>query len=84
MREASSPPSGRGRLGPGSGYGRVLLFAGTSMPPAPLATTPAAVGRAVAATLAGRAAVVWVPPQLSPLAAALRLVPRPLWCRLRR
>jgi len=54
------------------------------MPPAPLPTTPAAVGRAVASALAGRAAVVWVPPQLGPVAAALRLVPRPLWRRLRR
>jgi decaprenylphospho-beta-D-erythro-pentofuranosid-2-ulose 2-reductase len=54
------------------------------MPPAPLPTTPAAVGRAVASALAGRAAVVWVPPQLGPLAVLLRLVPRPVWRRLRR
>jgi len=54
------------------------------MPPAPLPTTPAAVGRAVASALAGHAAVVWVPPQLGPLAVLLRLVPRPLWRRLRR
>jgi decaprenylphospho-beta-D-erythro-pentofuranosid-2-ulose 2-reductase len=54
------------------------------MPAAPLATTPAAVGRAVAAALAGRAAVVWVPPHLGLLATGLRLVPRPLWRRLRR
>jgi decaprenylphospho-beta-D-erythro-pentofuranosid-2-ulose 2-reductase len=52
--------------------------------PAPLATTPAAVGRAVAAALAGRAAVVWVPPQLGVLAIMLRLVPRQFWRRLRR
>ena len=52
--------------------------------PAPLATTPAAVGRAVAAALAGRAAVVWVPSQLGVLAVVLRLVPRPIWRRLRR
>jgi decaprenylphospho-beta-D-erythro-pentofuranosid-2-ulose 2-reductase len=52
--------------------------------PAPLATTPAAVGSAVAAGLAGRAAVVWVPPQLGVLAILLRLVPRPLWRRLRK
>ncbi|HEX3923305.1 MAG TPA: SDR family NAD(P)-dependent oxidoreductase [Streptosporangiaceae bacterium] len=52
--------------------------------PAPLATTPAAVGSAVAVGLAGRAAVVWVPPQLGVLAILLRLVPRPLWRRLRR
>ena len=56
------------------------------MPPAPLATTPAAVGRAVASALAGPAgqAAVWVPPQLGLLAVLLRLVPRPVWRRLRR
>jgi decaprenylphospho-beta-D-erythro-pentofuranosid-2-ulose 2-reductase len=54
------------------------------MEPAPLATTPAAVGSAVAAALRGNAAMVWVPPQLGALAAALRLVPRPAWRRLRR
>jgi decaprenylphospho-beta-D-erythro-pentofuranosid-2-ulose 2-reductase len=56
------------------------------MPPAPLATTPAAVGRAVASALAGPAgqAAVWVPPQLGLLAALFRLVPRPVWRRLRR
>jgi hypothetical protein len=42
------------------------------------------VGRAVAAALAGRADVVWVPSQLGALAVALRLVPRPVWRRLRR
>ncbi len=50
---------------------------------APLATTPAAVGAAVADALNGHAAVTWVPGQLSVLAAALKLVPRPLWRRLR-
>jgi decaprenylphospho-beta-D-erythro-pentofuranosid-2-ulose 2-reductase len=54
------------------------------MTPAPLATTPARVGAAVAAGLATRAEVIWVPPALSVLAAVLRLVPRPLWRRLRR
>jgi len=54
------------------------------MAPAPLATTPAAVGTAVASALGGSAAVVWVPPQLSVLALMLRLVPRPVWRRLRR
>jgi decaprenylphospho-beta-D-erythro-pentofuranosid-2-ulose 2-reductase len=54
------------------------------MDPAPLATTPAAVGAAVADALNGHAAVTWVPPQLGVLAAALKLVPRPLWRRLRR
>jgi decaprenylphospho-beta-D-erythro-pentofuranosid-2-ulose 2-reductase len=54
------------------------------LPPAPLATTPAAVGRAVAAALARESAVVWVPPVLRVFAVALRLIPRPLWRRLRR
>ena len=52
--------------------------------PAPLATTPAAVGRAVAAGLARESAVVWVPPVLRVFAVALRLIPRPVWRRLRR
>jgi decaprenylphospho-beta-D-erythro-pentofuranosid-2-ulose 2-reductase len=54
------------------------------MTPAPLATTPSAVGAAVAAALAGRRDTVWVPPSLAVLAVALRAVPRPLWRRLRR
>ena len=54
------------------------------MEAAPLATTPDAVGAAVAAALAGNAASVWVPRPLAGLAVALRLVPRPLWRRLRR
>jgi decaprenylphospho-beta-D-erythro-pentofuranosid-2-ulose 2-reductase len=54
------------------------------MDPAPLATTPAAVGAAVAEALDGHAATVWVPAQLGVLAAALKLVPRPIWRRLRR
>jgi decaprenylphospho-beta-D-erythro-pentofuranosid-2-ulose 2-reductase len=54
------------------------------MTPAPLATTPASVGAAVAAALAGGADVVWVPPSLRVLAVLLRLVPRPAWRRLRR
>ena len=56
------------------------------MSPAPLATTPAAVGAAVAARRReGIApAVVWVPARWPPLSVALRAVPRPLWRRLRR
>jgi decaprenylphospho-beta-D-erythro-pentofuranosid-2-ulose 2-reductase len=53
------------------------------MDPAPLATTPTAVGTAVAAALGRNTAVVWVPPQLRMLAVVLRLVPRPVWRRLR-
>ncbi len=52
--------------------------------PAPMSTTPGRVGTAVARALAGRAHVVWVPPGLRPLSAGLRLIPRPLWRRLRR
>jgi decaprenylphospho-beta-D-erythro-pentofuranosid-2-ulose 2-reductase len=55
------------------------------MPAAPLATTPAAVGAAVAAALAKKEqTVVWVPGALRVLAAALRLVPRPIWRKIRR
>ncbi|MBV9794467.1 MAG: SDR family NAD(P)-dependent oxidoreductase [Actinobacteria bacterium] len=55
------------------------------MSPAPLATTPAAVGLAVAAALRrGDRGPVWVPRSLALLASALRLVPRPLWRQLRR
>jgi decaprenylphospho-beta-D-erythro-pentofuranosid-2-ulose 2-reductase len=55
------------------------------MLPAPLATTPAAVGAAVAAALARPGeTVTWVPGSLRGLAAALRLVPRPVWRKIRR
>jgi len=65
---------------PGFVIGRMT----TGMVPAPLATTPSQVGAAVAAALAGTASVVWVPPALGPVSAAMRLIPRPLWRRLRR
>jgi decaprenylphospho-beta-D-erythro-pentofuranosid-2-ulose 2-reductase len=55
------------------------------MSPAPLATTPSAVGAAVAAALARPGeTVTWVPGSLRGLAAALRLVPRPVWRKIRR
>jgi decaprenylphospho-beta-D-erythro-pentofuranosid-2-ulose 2-reductase len=58
------------------------------MPPAPMATTPAVVGAAVAVALGRPAArrdrTVWVPSSLALLASALRLIPRPAWRRLRR
>ena len=54
------------------------------MPPAPLATTPSAVGAATAAALATNAGTVWVPPSLAVLAGVMRLVPRPLWRRMSR
>jgi decaprenylphospho-beta-D-erythro-pentofuranosid-2-ulose 2-reductase len=54
------------------------------LPPAPLATTPQAVGRATAAALRRGQATVWVPPALAALAPALKLVPRPIWRRISR
>lgn len=54
------------------------------MTPAPMATTPEAVGTAVAAALAGRAGTVWVPRPLGAAAVLLRIMPRPIWRRLRR
>jgi decaprenylphospho-beta-D-erythro-pentofuranosid-2-ulose 2-reductase len=54
------------------------------MPPAPLATTPEAVGRATAAALRRGQDTVWVPPALAALALGLRLIPRPLWRRVSR
>jgi len=54
------------------------------MAPAPLATTPEAVGAAVAAALRGRKSTVWVPASLAGLAAAMRLLPRPLWRKVER
>jgi decaprenylphospho-beta-D-erythro-pentofuranosid-2-ulose 2-reductase len=52
--------------------------------PPPLSTTPGQVGSAVAAGLAGRARIVWVPQGLRQVSVGLRLIPRPLWRRLRR
>ncbi len=54
------------------------------MSPAPLASTPAQVGAAVAAALDSKATVVWVPRGLAAAAGILRLVPRPLWRRMPR
>ena len=54
------------------------------MPPAPLATTPEAVGRATAAALRRGQDTVWVPPALAALAYGLKLVPRPIWRRISR
>jgi decaprenylphospho-beta-D-erythro-pentofuranosid-2-ulose 2-reductase len=65
---------------PGFVIGRMTA----GMSPAPLSTTPAQVGRAVAAALSGDADIVWVPRALGLLSIALRLVPRPLWRRIRR
>lgn len=54
------------------------------MAPAPLASTPAQVGAAVAAALASNARSVWVPRSVGMLAIAMRIIPRPLWRRMRR
>ncbi len=65
---------------PGFVIGRMT----TGMPKAPLSSTPDQVGTAVAAALAGRATELWVPRSLTVLATVLRLIPRPLWRRMRR
>jgi decaprenylphospho-beta-D-erythro-pentofuranosid-2-ulose 2-reductase len=54
------------------------------MAPAPMATTPEAVGAAVAAALHGKKSTVWVPAPLAGLATAMRLVPRPVWRKIER
>jgi len=54
------------------------------MAPAPMATTPEAVGAAVAAALRGKKSTVWVPGALAGLASAMRLVPRPVWRKMDR
>lgn len=63
---------------PGFVHGRMTA----GMTPAPFATTPAAVGAAVAAALASGAAVVHVPRQLGLLFRVLQQVPRPVWRKL--
>jgi decaprenylphospho-beta-D-erythro-pentofuranosid-2-ulose 2-reductase len=66
---------------PGFVIGRMTA----GMSKAPMSSTAAQVGAAVAAALeGGRTSVVWVPRSLSGLAIALRLVPRSLWRRMRR
>jgi decaprenylphospho-beta-D-erythro-pentofuranosid-2-ulose 2-reductase len=75
----------------GSGVRVVLVRPGfvtgrmtAGMPAAPLATTPGAVGAAVAKGLADGDTTIWVPPALGALATLFRLIPRPVWRRLRR
>ena len=53
------------------------------MKPAPLATTPEAIGAAVAKALHGSASVVWVPAPLVGLATVMKLIPRPIWRQLK-
>ena len=57
------------------------------MKPAPLATTPQAVGAAVASALhrqgrGGGKSVVWVPAPLVGLATVMKLIPSPVWRKL--
>jgi decaprenylphospho-beta-D-erythro-pentofuranosid-2-ulose 2-reductase len=55
------------------------------MKAAPLSTTPAAVGAAVAGALRDQGKikpVLWVPAPLAGLAAVMRLIPRPFWRKL--
>lgn len=54
------------------------------MSAAPMASTPAQVGAAVAAALDGRTTLLWIPRSLGAAAIILRLVPRPLWRQMRR
>lgn len=77
----------------GTGVGVLLVRPGfvigrmtAGMPPAPLSSTPAQVGAAVARALRRptTAGTVWVPASLAVLSGGLRLVPRPLWRRLER
>lgn len=65
---------------PGFVVGRMTA----GMAPAPLATTPPEVGRAVADALRRGRREVYVPPVLRLAAWAIRATPRPLWRRLRR
>ncbi|GLW05279.1 short-chain dehydrogenase [Microtetraspora sp. NBRC 13810] len=64
------------------GFVRGRMTAG--LPAAPMATTPDAVARAVAAGLRADAGVVWVPSKLRPVFAVMRLLPRAIWRRLPR
>jgi decaprenylphospho-beta-D-erythro-pentofuranosid-2-ulose 2-reductase len=65
---------------PGFVIGRMTA----GMPPAPLSSTPEQVGAAVAAVIDKPSGVVWVPSSLRLFAALIRVLPRPLWRRLRR
>jgi decaprenylphospho-beta-D-erythro-pentofuranosid-2-ulose 2-reductase len=65
---------------PGFVIGRMTA----GMPRAPLSSTPAQVGAAVAAVVDKPSGVVWVPSSLRLFAALLRVLPRPLWRRLPR
>jgi decaprenylphospho-beta-D-erythro-pentofuranosid-2-ulose 2-reductase len=65
---------------PGFVIGRMTA----GMPRAPLSSTPAQVGAAVAAAIDKPSGVVWVPSAIRLLAVVLRVLPRPIWRQLRR
>ena len=65
---------------PGFVIGRMTA----GLPAAPMSSTPAQIGSAVAAALDGRASLVWIPRGLAAAAKVIQLVPRPLWRRMRR
>jgi decaprenylphospho-beta-D-erythro-pentofuranosid-2-ulose 2-reductase len=64
------------------GWVRSKMTAG--MAPAPLATTPAAVGAATVHALRRGKRIVWVPPALRPVMAVARHVPASMWKRVSR
>jgi len=63
---------------PGFVHGRMT----EGLPPAPLATTPEAVGRAVRRALDKGSDIAWDPPALRLVAPMLALIPREIWRRL--
>jgi decaprenylphospho-beta-D-erythro-pentofuranosid-2-ulose 2-reductase len=65
---------------PGFVIGRMTA----GLPRAPLSSTPAQVGAAVAAAVDKPSGVVWVPSALRLFAVLIRVLPRPVWRRLRR
>jgi hypothetical protein len=65
---------------PGFVIGRMTA----GMPRAPLSSTPAQVGAAVAAAIDKPSGVIWVPSALRLFATLIRLLPRPVWRRMRR
>ena len=65
---------------PGFVIGRMTA----GLPRAPLSSTPAQVGAAVAAAIDKPSGIVWVPSAIRLLAVVLRVLPRPVWRQLRR
>lgn len=65
-----------------AGFVRTRMTAG--LPPAPLATGPEEVAKAVVHALGGSEPVIWVPPGLRWISAVLSALPGPIWRRLPR